>query len=421
MAEGKSRQMQRDRELKTGFLKKDDFFGGFEVVFLGTSGSKPTLQRACSCTALKLPKETYVFDVGEGMQTQMMSSQRIQMGSVSKIFISHMHGDHVFGLPGLITAIDNIKTEQMNPSRIQPIDIYGPEGVGYMLDMLRLTSTFHTYPRLRVHEFILPNALQENRKRPPRARTAKATPIFPDRSGVYDVHEDENVVIKATTVPHKPGMPSFAFAVQEKQIKGRLDIERLLEEGVEPGPLLGLLKDGETVVLPNGKRLDGKEYVGPPRPGRKFAIVSDTSDSRGALDLVHGADVLVHESTYCSDMYEKAKFRGHSTCIHAAQLARDAEVGTLALTHFSCRYMKTSHVPMNGSGGFVSGGTNKMKAEASRVHTAGEVICAEDFLSVSLPMKISRSDEKLVKSVKGAIDESTPRGRSDSASSTKGQ
>ncbi|MGL4667005.1 MAG: ribonuclease Z [Saezia sp.] len=273
-----------------------------ELLFLGTGAGKPSGSRNVSALVLNLASEAgeyWLFDCGEATQHQMMRTS-ITPHRISKVFITHLHGDHIFGLPGLLTS----RSMSANAS---PLDVYGPVGIKEFVEsVLRLTQSYMTY-ELRVHEF---------------------------EPGV--VFQNQQFKVKALELKHR--IPSFGFRVEEADRAGKLDVEGLELEGVRAGAIMQRLKNGEQVQLEDGRVIDGADYVGAPILGRVVAILGDTMPCADACELAYQADVLVHEATLESALIEQASLRGHSTTRQAAQVAKEGQAKQLIITHISQRY-----------------------------------------------------------------------------------
>ena len=273
-----------------------------EVVFLGTGSAVPTRTRNVTSVALRLPErgETWLFDCGEGTQHQLMRSP-VRSGTLTRLFVTHLHGDHVFGLLGLLTSLSLA-------GDLPGLDLHGPDGLErFVRDALAVTETHLSYP-LRVH------AVTEGL-----------------------VHEDRWHRVTCARLRHV--VPAFGYRVEEREQPGALDAARARALGVPNGPLLGRLKAGEDVALEDGRVVRGAELVGPPRAGRSFAFCTDTTFCEGAVALARGVDLLVHESTYSTADAERLPERLHATPAMAAEVARRAGARRLVLTHFSSRYL----------------------------------------------------------------------------------
>ncbi len=272
------------------------------LTFLGTGAGAPSLTRNVSGLGLQWVQRgaLWLFDAGEGTQQQILRSP-LKMGRLEHVFISHLHGDHVFGLPGLLA------TRSAAQGAATPVTVWGPPGLEEWLRLtLRLSGTGLVYP-LAAH------AVSEGL-----------------------LWEDDAREVWCRRLAHR--IPSYGYLVREKPRTGTFDAARAYALGLPPGPLFGRLKAGESVTLPSGRVVSGLDLVGPARPGRSVAICGDTAPTPAAAALAADADVLVHEATFSSEHQERAAQSGHSTAAQAARVAQEAGVGTLILTHFSPRY-----------------------------------------------------------------------------------
>jgi len=274
---------------------------GLQITFLGTSSGVPTRARNVSGVALRLPQraEVWLFDCGEGTQHQFLKSD-LRMGQLTRIFITHMHGDHIYGLMGLLASCGLAG----NPSRI---DIYGPPDLEeYLKASRRYSQTHFSYP-IKVH-------------------TVQPGVVF----------EDDGFVVSCQLLKHR--VPAFGYRIAEKDRAGHFDVEKATALGIPPGPLYGKLKRGETIAFPDGRTVNGKDLCGPTQIGRKLVYCTDTVFCDAAVELADRADVLIHEATFAHREAEMAYQRLHSTSTMAAQVALAAQVKQLILTHFSPRY-----------------------------------------------------------------------------------
>ena len=277
-----------------------------QVTFLGTSSGVPTRARNVSAVAVRLAQrsELWLFDCGEGTQHQFLRSD-LRLSQLRRIFITHMHGDHVFGLPGLLASLGLSGSSG-------GVDLYGPDPLGsYLEGVLRTSSTRIGYP-LDVH----------------RVREAAEA----DRL----VFEDADLTVRATPLHHR--VPAYAYRVEEKPKPGRFDINKAREMEIPPGPVYAALKRGETVTLEDGRSIDGTTLCGPQRAGASIVYCTDTVFCEAAVTLAQGADLLIHESTFSHSEADMAFQRQHSTSTMAAQTAAEAGVSQLVLTHLSPRY-----------------------------------------------------------------------------------
>ncbi|TCQ74361.1 ribonuclease Z [Raoultella ornithinolytica] len=274
-----------------------------ELTFLGTSAGVPTRTRNMTSIVLNLQQptaaEVWLFDCGEGTQHQFLHTA-LHPGKLNKIFITHLHGDHLFGLPGLLCS----RSMQGNSL---PLTLYGPKGLREFVEVaLRLSGSWTDYP-LDIVEI-----------------------------GPGLVLNDAGYRVTAWPLNHP--VECYGYRVEEHDKPGTLDAARLIADGVPSGPLFQQLKQGLSVELADGRIVDGRRYLGPTTPGKKLAIFGDTAPCAAALELAHDVDVMIHETTLEQAMAEKANARGHSSSQQAAALARDAGVGTFIATHFSSRY-----------------------------------------------------------------------------------
>jgi ribonuclease Z len=308
-----------------------------EITFLGTSSGVPTRSRNVSSVALRLPQraEVWLFDCGEGTQHQLLRSE-IRSSQIRRIFITHMHGDHIFGLMGLLASCGLAGSAQA-------IDIYGPAGLD---DYIRACSKYsYTYFSNRV----------------------KVHPISPGR-----VYEDEEFIVSCRLLKHR--VPAYGYRICEKDRPGRFNVEKATALGIPPGPIYGQLKRGETVTLPDGRRIRGSDLCGETEPGRKIAYCTDTIYCDSAVELAEDADVLIHEATFAHEDAQMAFESLHSTSTMAAQVALAAKVKQLIMTHFSPRYTPAN--PMD---------VKDLLAEAKAIFP--NTMLAYDFLTYEVPRR----------------------------------
>ena len=278
-----------------------------QVTFLGTSSGVPTRARNVSAVALRLPQrsEMWLFDCGEGTQHQFLRSE-LRLSQLRRVFVTHMHGDHVFGLPGLLASLG------LAGNSNEGVDLYGPDPLeSYLSGVLRTSSNRIGYP-LKVHRV---HNCAEN--------------------GTL-VYEDDDLMVRCTPLTHR--VPAYAYRVDQKPLAGRFDIAKAKELKIPPGPIYAQLKRGDTVSLDDGRIIDGRTLCGPERPGVSVVYCTDTVFSEAAIELAQGADLLIHESTFAHQESEMAYQKQHSTSTMAAQTAAEAKVGQLVLTHLSPRY-----------------------------------------------------------------------------------
>ncbi|XP_058683826.1 zinc phosphodiesterase ELAC protein 1 isoform X2 [Poecile atricapillus] len=352
-----------------------------EITFLGTGAAHPTPARGASALVLRREGQCWLFDCGEGTQTQLMRSH-LRAARITKIFITHLHGDHIFGLPGLLCTL----SLQSSPDASKaPVDIYGPLGLrSFLWRSLELSHSQLLFP-YTVHELV-PTRDQcpaEEFKDFSGLDRAEALPQGPPGRVLhldpvedsYLLVEDEQLVVRAFRLFHR--VPSFGFVLEEKPRPGKLNVQKLKDLGVQPGPLYGRLKSGAAVVLESGATLRPEDVLEPPVPGRKICVLGDCSGPLGsaALRLCQQADLLVHEATLGDSLQDKARERGHSTPGTAARLARQCRAKRLVLTHFSQRY-RAGHAEMQ-----------LLKGQAEALLDGQEVMLAEDFMTIEIPVK----------------------------------
>jgi ribonuclease Z len=333
-------------------------FSGMRLIFLGTSSMRPTKLRNVTSIALQLDGETWLFDCGEGTQNQIMKSSLIS--KISNIFITHLHGDHVFGLPGLATQLN---TDRRNLPLA--LNIFGPLGIRqFVTNNLRTTSSQHT-KRINITE-LLP-------------RGGGPNGITPDINNVYHVLQTEKYTVTAKLIQHS--VPCFGWVITEKDTFGALNVEKCKSLGLKSGPEYKRLKQGHDIVLPNGRVIYSKDVVGESIPGRKVVILGDTCDASSIADIAENATVLIHETTLPDEHERLAYSRGHATPRVAGKLARQINAKELYITHF---------------GGSCSGSTDfietVMVPQAQKAFGKPDVIAAEDFMVVNIPPLKNKSD-----------------------------
>jgi ribonuclease Z len=275
--------------------------GCLELTFLGTGAAAPTLARNVSGLALRLTErgEIWLFDCGEGTQHQFMRSG-LRLSRVRRIFISHLHGDHVYGLPGLLASRSQVVADR-------PIDLYGPPGLRAFVASWLPTGYSEVEGGVTVHQ---------------------------PRPGLVCV--DGELSVHCRPLRHR--VPTLGYRVDERSRPGAFDAERAAALGVPAGPLYGRLKRGERLVLEDGRAIDGRALVGPSEPGRALAYCCDTAYCDEAVELARGVDLLIHEATFAEGDAEVARVGRHSTAAVAARVAREAGAKALVLTHISSRY-----------------------------------------------------------------------------------
>lgn len=279
-----------------------------QIQFLGTGAGQPSKSRNVSSLVLKLHdeiNEVWMFDCGEGTQHQILETN-IRPRKVRKIFISHLHGDHIFGLPGFLSSRSFQSSDEQTD-----IDIYGPVGIkSYVMTSLRASGSRLPY-KVHFHEF--------------------------DRDSLGLLLETDQFTVHAEELDHT--IFAVGFRVRQKDLEGSLDAEALKAAGLPFGPLFGQIKKGLDVTLEDGRVLRAADFISEPRPGKIVTILGDTRKTNASIRLAYGADLLVHESTYSKGDEKMAKKHGHSTNMQAAEIAKEAGVKRLLLNHISARFL----------------------------------------------------------------------------------
>ena len=262
------------------------------IFFAGTAGSVPTPRRGLSALLIRRGGDRILLDCGEGTQRQLIAS--VGLTELTEIFLTHYHADHWLGLPGLLKTFDL-------RGRERPLTVHGPRGLRELVGLAMRLAGRVSY-ELRLVEL-------------------EPGEVLP-RDGYS---------IAAVGVDHRAA--AFGYVLYEEGRPGTFDPVRAQELGLQPGPEFGRVQRGETV-----RGVRPEQVLGPPRQGRKLVFSGDTRPCDALGVAAHGADVLVHEATFTSEDAEPARLRGHSTAAQAAELAREAAVRSLALTHTSMRY-----------------------------------------------------------------------------------
>jgi ribonuclease Z len=271
------------------------------VRLLGTSASRPTVERNVASLAIVREGETLLFDCGEGTQRQMMR-YGVSFG-LADIFFTHFHADHVIGVIGLMRTMSL-------QGRTDPLRLWGPRGAQRTLK--------------RAEEFGMD-------------RLTFPIEIIEVEPGERIARKDHAIV--AFPVDHR-GARALGYALVEEDRKGRFNPDLARELGIPEGPLWGEIHRGRAVTLDDGRVIEPSVLVGSPRPGRKVVVTGDTRPCAGTIEAARGADLLVHEATFGDEEAARAVETGHSTAREAASVARDAGVRTLVLVHFSARYSR---------------------------------------------------------------------------------
>ena len=274
-----------------------------QLHFLGTGAGMPSKERNTSALMVKLLDEIgemWLFDCGEATQHQILRTS-LKPRKVTKIFVTHLHGDHIFGLPGFLSS-------RSFQGGDEELTIFGPAGIQQWMEItLALSKTHLTYPL----KFVEVN------------------------EGI--VYEDAQFVVRAGALRHV--VPCFGYRIEQKDLPGELLIDKAQALGVPKGPLLGQLKNGRDITLDNGVIVRATDVVASPQKGFTLAILGDTKYCAEALALAQGADIVVHEATFDGSTTELAANYGHSTNREAATVASYAQARYLLLNHLSARFL----------------------------------------------------------------------------------
>ncbi|WP_424768875.1 ribonuclease Z [Paenibacillus sp. sgz302251] len=274
------------------------------IWFLGTGAGRPAKHRNVTAIALTHPEPCagwWLFDAGEATQHQLMRTP-LKLSKLEAVFITHLHGDHIYGLPGLLSS-------RSFDGGVTPVQLYGPKGLKqYIETVFAISGTMLDYDLL-IHEIAVDGGI---------------------------LMDDGYFMIEAGALEHR--VPSYGYRITEHDQPGKLLVDKLEELGIKPGPLYGKLKQGQSVTLPDGRLIRSEDVTGEIRKGRIVTVLGDTKPCDNAVRLAKDADLLVHEATFASGLEEKAHEFGHSTTIEAAEAANAAGAKRLVMTHFSGRY-----------------------------------------------------------------------------------
>lgn len=305
-----------------------------EILFLGTSAGTPTKTRNVSALAVRREggKAWYLVDCGEGTQHRLLQTH-LSLSTLDGVFITHVHGDHCYGLPGLLASATL-------SARKKPLQIFGPAPLqAYINAVSELTQMRLSY-ELRF----------------------TAVDAAPAALAVQDF------TVQVVRLSHR--VPSFGYAFVEKIVERQLNVAKLTAAGIAPGPLWGQLRNGEDIRLADGAVLNCEEFLLPGRAPRKIIVCGDNDDPQLLRDCCRDADVLIHEATYTADIAAKVGAGPqHSSAAAVAAYAQAAALKNLVLTHFSSRYRDDKSA---------SPSIKDIEDEA-RNHYRGNLFIANDF------------------------------------------
>ena len=300
------------------------------ITFLGTAGSLPTPNRNPSAVLLNREGELMLFDCGEGTQRQMMRA-RTGMMRLNYIFLTHLHADHILGIPGLLETM-------AFQGRKEPLVIAGP---------VRTIGLVERFEEIGYYS---------------RRYEVRAMELEPG-----DIIKMDGCQVEALET--NPSVPSLGYCFSEDERPGRFNRDAAVALGILPGPLFGKLQRGQSIDL-GGRTILSSEVMGPPRPGRKVVYTGDTRPCRSIEVASKNADLLIHDCSLSDDMIDWAMDTKHSTAGEAAKLASRAKVKKLVLTHISSRYSEDASL---------------LLAEAKK--SFEETIIAEDLMKIDVRLR----------------------------------
>ncbi|MGI0115169.1 ribonuclease Z [Zooshikella sp. RANM57] len=312
-----------------------------EFHFLGTAAGVPTPKRNVTALGVRFPQQRnwVLIDCGEGTQHQLMHSE-LTLSRLNTIFLTHLHGDHCYGLPGILAS----RSLQGSGSE-QTLTVIGPPGIERLIKtIIELTELNLNYP-LHIVEFTTEDWQKQHWD-------------FPGFS------------VQPVALSHS--IPSFAYRFTEAPRPGRFDVAKAKADGIPPGPIYQLLQQGKTITLADGRLVNGVDYIAAPPKPRQFIIGGDNDKPMCLQSALSDCDLLIHEATMTEEM--RAAIQGHvshSTASGVAQVAEQTQLPNLVLTHFSARFMDRHHVLQN-------------VIDEARQHYSGQLFLANDFVQFHL-------------------------------------
>ena len=339
------------------------------------------MDRNAACVALRLDAHgeqstTWLFDCGEGTTRQVMSSP-ISHADIDRIFITHLHGDHLWGLPGFLATWSDMKTNENKIKHIRygrnqgprELTVYGPEG---LYDYLCSTLTYSQVPpRSNAAVKVVEIAASDSANRNPKQR--------PHGSLVHAGIVEEGTIVETSThsvscarIVHRPGLDAYGFVVEEVALPRKVLVEEARRAGLTPGPLYQHLQAGQDVVLEDGSVVRADDVTQENVRPRKVVIVGDTCDASTLVPLAENADLVVHEATLEDEQWILARRHGHSTAGGAGRFAAKAKAKALILTHMSSRHHSVKHL-------------ERLREQARKSFGRQEVVLGRDFMAVPVP------------------------------------
>jgi ribonuclease Z len=365
------------------------------ITFLGTSSGVPTKYRNVSATVLALQTgPQWLFDCGEGTQHQFQRCDAVSSGRVERIFITHLHGDHCYGLPGLMCSVammwrpknapqegdkptpdgeadddEEIMDFQPFSERSEFLELVGPPKLALMLrTVLQCSDAWFPF-RYRVTELGgSPGDVSSLHR-----NEAPPVTVAPLPDGTFDLGALHGIRVRAGPLTHR--VASFGYVLEEPDTPGSLDAKAAEALGVPRGPLLAQLKAGKPVTTASGTVVQPAQVIGATVGGRKLVHLGDTCGSDGIASVAANADWLVHEATFDDASAALAVPRGHSTARMAGEFAAKLSAKALFLTHFSARHLPRSKDPV---------AMEALEAQAASTAPGCMVRAVEDFETIEL-------------------------------------
>lgn len=354
-------------------------FRGMDIEFLGTGSCTPTAFRNVACTALRMERQDWLFDCGEGTQLQINRSNSITTGKINRICVTHRHGDHVFGLPSLLQTVAGDASEAnvatTDDGLHRDIELIAPPGTAqYVSAALNFSGA-----KLKSRVVVVELAYESS----PLARVAHnvfVRSLAPARPGVWELGPAApgGPVLYAGRIRHTT--PCWGYLVVEPDTVGTLDAPKLAALGVRPGPVYAKIKAGHTLVLKDGTIVKPDDVVSPPQRGRRVAVLGDTDSAHQSSSLFADVDVLVHDCTLPPDLEDsKSRTTGHSGPRMAGEFAHAIGAGHLFLSHIGRRM------------GWLRG-SDQLRRVAVEAFQSNEVTVANDFdvYSINLPSEFEK-------------------------------